>query len=139
MNVISQVTYNDADTLARLVYGEARGEPWAGQVAVATVAINRWRSGKWFAGDTIALTCTKPEQFSCFNLDDPNRAKLLAVTRADPVFQACWDAALTALAGPPVLSPRITHYKVAGTQAAWAEGQMPVAVIGHHEFYADIA
>ena len=35
---------NDAYLLARLVYGEARGEPYVGQVAVAAVVLNRVRS-----------------------------------------------------------------------------------------------
>lgn len=35
---------NDAYLLARLVYGEARGEPYTGQVAVAAVVLNRVRS-----------------------------------------------------------------------------------------------
>jgi len=32
------------DLLAHLVYGEARGEPYIGQVAVAAVVINRTRT-----------------------------------------------------------------------------------------------
>lgn len=38
---------SDLDLLAHLVYGEARGEPYAGQVAVAAVAINRTRDGRF--------------------------------------------------------------------------------------------
>lgn len=36
-------TTNETDLLARLVYGEARGEPYIGQVAVAAVVLNRVR------------------------------------------------------------------------------------------------
>lgn len=32
---------NNVNLLARLVYGEARGEPYTGQVAVAAVVLNR--------------------------------------------------------------------------------------------------
>ena len=38
---------SDVNLLARLVYGEARGEPYTGQVAVAAVVLNRVRSSKF--------------------------------------------------------------------------------------------
>ena len=42
-------TSNSSDTnlLARLIYGEARGEPYTGQVAVGAVVLNRVRSSKF--------------------------------------------------------------------------------------------
>ncbi|MBQ3552678.1 MAG: spore cortex-lytic enzyme [Clostridia bacterium] len=38
---------NDLNLLARLIYGEARGESYKGQVAVAAVVLNRVRSSKF--------------------------------------------------------------------------------------------
>lgn len=38
---------NDVYLLARLVYGEARGEPYTGQVAVASVVLNRVKSSSF--------------------------------------------------------------------------------------------
>lgn len=38
---------SDLNLLARCVYGEARGEPYTGQVAVAAVVLNRVRSSKF--------------------------------------------------------------------------------------------
>ena len=45
----SSSTSNSSDTnlLARLIYGEARGEPYTGQVAVGAVVLNRVRSSKF--------------------------------------------------------------------------------------------
>lgn len=43
----SSSTSNDAYLLARLVYGEARGEPYKGQVAVAAVVLNRVESSSF--------------------------------------------------------------------------------------------
>jgi len=45
----SGLTSNSSDTnlLARLIYGEARGEPYTGQVAVGAVVLNRVRSSKF--------------------------------------------------------------------------------------------
>ena len=40
-------TSNDLNLLARLVYGEARGEPYSGQVAVAAVVLNRVKSSSF--------------------------------------------------------------------------------------------
>ena len=38
---------SDVNLLARLIYGEARGEPYTGQVAVGAVIMNRVRSSKF--------------------------------------------------------------------------------------------
>ena len=38
---------NDLNLLSRLVYGESRGEPYAGQVAVAAVVLNRVKSSSF--------------------------------------------------------------------------------------------
>ncbi len=38
---------NDLNILSRLVYGEARGEPYTGQVAVAAVVLNRVKSSSF--------------------------------------------------------------------------------------------
>ena len=40
----SSTNSNNLNLLARLVYGEARGEPYTGQVAVAAVVLNRVKS-----------------------------------------------------------------------------------------------
>ena len=37
----------DVNLLARLVHGEARGEPYSGQVAVAAVVLNRMKSSSF--------------------------------------------------------------------------------------------
>jgi N-acetylmuramoyl-L-alanine amidase len=133
------LTYHDADVLARTIWGEARGEPWDGKIAVAAVMLNRWRSGRWFAAPTLAGTCQKPGQFSCWLDNDPNKAKLLAVTLADASLQECWSAGLTAVNGPLPFAQNVWHYLVTGTPAGWATGQAPIATIGHHSFYAGIA
>ena len=38
---------SDLNLLSKLVYGEARGEPYAGQVAVAAVVLNRVKSSSF--------------------------------------------------------------------------------------------
>jgi N-acetylmuramoyl-L-alanine amidase len=52
----------DMDYLASLVYGEARGEPFEGQVAVAAVVLNRVASPQF--GDSIAEVIFEPGAFT---------------------------------------------------------------------------
>ena len=56
---------NDLYLLARVVYGEARGEPYLGQVAVAAVVLNRVKSSKF--PNTIAGVVYEPWAFTCVN------------------------------------------------------------------------
>ena len=46
-NSNSSVNSSDLNLLSRLVYGEARGEPYNGQVAVAAVVLNRVRNSSF--------------------------------------------------------------------------------------------
>ena len=131
------------DVLARTLWGEARGEPIAGIEAVAAVVANRARiaaeRGGWWWGATIRDVCLKPWQFSCWNSGDPNRPRLLAVGRGDPVFETCVRiarrAALGLLADP---TGGATHYHAVGVGPYWAAGRSPSAVIGRHLFYNDV-
>lgn len=41
---VSQISANDQKLMANAVYGEARGEPYIGQVAIAAVILNRTKS-----------------------------------------------------------------------------------------------
>ena len=47
------MTEDDVLTLARTVWGEARGEGTEGQKAVIHTVFNRFKSGRWYAGKTI--------------------------------------------------------------------------------------
>ena len=91
----------DIDTLARTLYGEARGESRQGKIAVACVVLNRvkrkkmcgWRDINGYRVATVAATCLKPWQFSCWNKNDPNRKIIIQVTDANPKFAECLDIA----------------------------------------------
>lgn len=130
----------EADTIARTLWGEARGEGSAGMLAVAAVILNRLhvaqtRGGFWW-GSSLIQICQKPYQFSCWNKDDPNYRKLLAVDERDLHFATALRIARRAVNG--VLDDPTggaTHYHAAGITPYWAKGQTPVAVIGRHIFY----
>ncbi|MEK9724321.1 MAG: cell wall hydrolase, partial [Rhodospirillaceae bacterium] len=95
----------DEETVARTVWGEARGEPFNGKIAIAWVIRNRVEldlhgdeKPDWW-GEGYEAVCLKPWQFSCWNANDPNREKLLAVTDADAMYRDSLDAARLVIAG----------------------------------------
>lgn len=132
------IDFRDLDVMSRTIFGEARGEPIQGQIAVANVIVNRFRSGKWFAGKTIADTCQKPMQFSCWNEGDPTRARMVSATITD--LQPFYDIAINVLWGA-INDPSLgaTHYYADTIAApAWSKGKIPTTKIGHHLFFKDI-
>jgi hypothetical protein len=139
--------------VALTLWGEARGEDHQGRLMVADVIENRfdraraYRARKGCAhrwGETPAAICTKAWQFSTWNENDPNRAKLRRVTEATPVFAECLEIA------DALLSNRLgedrtggaTHYlnpevvrAAAGRLPDWATEDARTAIHGHHHFY----
>lgn len=74
-------TEKDRDILARTLWGGARGEGTAGQIAVAWTIKNRVIDGKtssWW-GECYAGVCQKPWQFSCWNKTDQKYQFLIGV------------------------------------------------------------
>ena len=73
----------DEDQLVRTVYGEARGEPVAGQQAVASVIKTRMGLGKQGVQDVVFA----PNQFEAWS-DPKNRPGIEALSPTDPQYQA---------------------------------------------------
>jgi len=123
--------------LARNVYFEARGEPAAGQYAVAEVTMNRKASGRY--SDTV---CGVVHQKNW----DPLRKRYVGAfswTEFDSVppptgeeWLRAWEVAEAVYYGreAPVLEGALffhaTHIK-----PDWARGKRPLARIGGHVFY----
>jgi spore germination cell wall hydrolase CwlJ-like protein len=129
--------HNDLDILTRTIWGEARGEGPVGWAAVAWVVRNRaaHRPAAWW-GSTVSGVCLKPRQFSCWNTDDPNAAKLKALATDDARYQQILGVAAQVMNGSLADPTRGADcYQVIGTNAWWSKGRTPVEVIGHHEFY----
>lgn len=135
---------SDLDTLARTIWAEARGEGVAGMEAVAAVIMNRVKADlgndkkpDWW-GEGVEGVCKKPWQFSCWNMDDPNRDKLLSVSDRDPWFRTAQEVAKRALDGSLADPTKgATHYLVdrLADVTSWSKGKEPVAKIGRHLFY----
>jgi N-acetylmuramoyl-L-alanine amidase len=129
----------EIDTLARTLWGEARGEGTAGMEAVANVVLNRVKiatenNGRWWWGTNIIQVCQKPYQFSCWNRSDPNFQKLQAVDGKDLYFATAMRIAARAESLKDATNGA-THYHARGTDPYWARGETPVAAIGNHIFY----
>lgn len=125
------------DTLARTVWGEARGCGSAGMQRVTNVIINRADHPSWW-GRSIVGVCTQPWQFSCRNKGDPNLPKLLAVTDADHEFAIAIGLAHRAVAGqlPDLTGGADSYYALSmKTPPDWATTAKRTAMDAWHAFY----
>ena len=139
---------SEEDVFARTLWGEARGEPREGRIAVACVILNRVaraqdhrrRKGtRFWWGETAKEVCLKPFQFSCWLAADPNLPKMLAVTDADKDFAACLAIARDALAGRLVdTTGGATHYiNPRLVDPSWAKSMIETTRIGRHAFFRE--
>lgn len=114
-----ELTWEEQQLLAKLIWLEARGEPKEGQQAVAEVVLNRLVSGKY--GDTLSEVIYGEGQF--------RTTKFLKDADA---WQAQYDAIDRALEGPYVLPMDVVHF------ATYPENNHIWGKIGGHYFcYAD--
>ncbi|UVL42511.1 cell wall hydrolase [Pseudomonas sp. B21-040] len=138
------VTEKDRNILARTLWGEARGESLAGQIAVAWTIRNRVFDGKtssWW-GEGYAGVCQKPYQFSCWNKNDPNFAYL---SGAKPIplreFTQARIAADQVIDGKvPDPTGGATHYYAIAmkTPPAWAAKAKQTLKLNGHVFFKDV-
>jgi len=124
------------DVVARTIWGEARGEGETGMQAVACVIANRVARPGWWGRDWRGV-CLAPYQFSCWNTNDPNLAKLSLVTAADPAFAAALEIAAAAVTGQlGDITNGATNYHTLAIHPSWADAMTETARIGGHVFYA---
>lgn len=138
--VLTVTDNSESDVLARTIWGEARGEGYAGMQAVANVIMNRVKRGGWY-GLTITEVCKKPKQFSCWNANDPNYVKIKNVTTDNNQFLQAVEIARQAVAGTlPDITSGATEYHATNIKPAWNYAKLEeVGVIGNHKFYRSIA
>lgn len=125
----------EIDTLARTIWGEARGEGTQGMQAVANVIMNRVNGLSWF-GQTIEGVCKKPKAFSCWNSNDPNSSLCQAVNESDPYFVHCKNIAQMAVNGQLIdITKGANHYHAKNIRPYWADDTKRTCIIGNHIFY----
>lgn len=110
-----ELTWEEQQLLAKLIWLEARGEPAEGQQAVAEVVLNRLVSGKY--GKTLSDVIYDEGQFRTVPF----------LKDAEP-WQAQYDAIDDALEGPYILPIDVVHF------ATYAENENVWGKIGGHYF-----
>ncbi len=113
---------SDINLLARLVYGEARGESYTGQIAVAAVVLNRVKNSAF--PNTISGVIYQPYAFTAVNDGQinltPDQKAINAVKEAmngyDPTYGALY------------------YYNPATATSAWIFSRKTTVQIGRHVF-----
>lgn len=113
--------------LARNIYYEARGEPLAGQYAVAEVTMNR--TGSAFYPNTV---CEVVHQKSAFSWTD---LRALPVPGGEPWRRAQEVAEDVYYQRRAPTLPSALHYHATYVNPVWAKERERVAQLGRHVFY----
>jgi cell wall hydrolase len=125
---------SDRRAMAATIWGEARGEPLNGKIAVACVIRNRAANPGWW-GKGVAGVCTAKWQFSCWF--DGQAPRVRTVDESDRRFIECLHIADDVLGGE-IDDPTggADHYYADTIDAPhWARDCVPTTVIGRHRFF----
>lgn len=115
-------TSRDVDLLAHLIHGEARGEPYIGQVAVAAVVLNRVRDSRF--PNTIAGVIYQPGAFDAVADGQIN---------LEPTSQS-YKAARDAMNGWDPTYGCIYYYNPQTATSKWIWSRQIMLTIGKHNF-----
>lgn len=116
------IVSSDHRLLAKLVYAEARGEPYKGQVAVAAVVLNRVESSSF--PNTISGVIYQRYAFTCVNNGSINNTPDNTAIRA----------ALDALNGWDPTGGCLYYYNPKTATDDWIRSRTVQTVIGNHSF-----
>ena len=111
------------------IFQEARGEPFAGKIAVGEVIRNRAKH----SNKTVAEVVLKPEQFSGFNTNDPNRTPSFLIDDGDPVVKECATAWLASETSN-LTEGATNYYNPDIATPSWASAMKDPIHIGSHLF-----
>lgn len=115
---------SDVQLLARAINGEARGEPYEGQVAVGAVILNRVKSPKF--PNTIAGVIYEPGVFTAVSDGQIN----VAISEGSTVVKAARDA----LNGWDPSGGAIYYFNPATATNKWIWSRPLIKTIGKHRF-----
>lgn len=131
---------SSVDVLARTGWAENRSGGIEGMQSVINAILNRAAHPCWWGRDVISV-CLKPWQFSSWNENDPNRAKLLAITADDPQFSEALKIAARAVLGTlPDLTDGSDSYYAASmeTEPEWAAKSIFTVELAGQRFYRTV-
>ena len=115
---------SDVQLLARAINGEARGEPYEGQVAVGAVILNRVKSSKF--PNTIAGVIYEPGAFTAVSDGQIN----VAISESSTVVKAARDA----LNGWDPSGGALYYFNPATATNKWIWSRPLIKTIGKHRF-----
>lgn len=118
----STTSTSDLNLLSRLVYAEARGEPYEGQVAVAAVVLNRVESSSF--PNTIAGVIYQSGAFSVVNDGQINLEPDTTARKAAQDALNGWDPSYGS----------IYYFNPDTATSAWIWSRPHVITIGKHRF-----
>ena len=113
---------NNLNLLAHIIHGEARGEPYVGQVAVGAVILNRVRDSRF--PNTIAGVIYQPGAFEAVADGQINL----------PPNETSYKAARDALNGWDPTGGAIYYYNPATAKSKWIWTREIITTIGKHNF-----
>ncbi len=121
---VSVGNFNDSEvyTLARLINGEARGEPYIGQVAVGAVVLNRVKSPSF--PNSISGVIFQPGAFDAVSDGQ------MWLTPSDDSIRAARDA----MNGWDPTGGALYYYNPATATSGWIWTRQITLVIGRHNF-----
>lgn len=114
----------DLQLIARAVNGEARGEPYEGQVAVAAVILNRVRHPSF--PNTIAGVIYQPGAFTAVSDGQIN----VPIDPKSTIYKACSDA----MNGWDPSGGAIYYFNPKTATNKWIWSRPVVKTIGNHRF-----
>ena len=115
---------HDVALLAKVISAEARGEPYAGQVAVGAVILNRVEHPAF--PSTLAGVVYQPGAFTCMSDGQIDQ----------PVAESARRAAQEALNGSDPSGGAIYYFNPATATSTWIWSRPLITVIGKHRFCA---
>ncbi len=123
-NQTQSSTYSDADInlLARLIYGEARGESYVGQVAVGAVVLNRIKSASF--PNTMAGVIYQSYAFTAVDDGQINLTPNATAKKAAQDAINGWDPSYGAL----------YYYNPSTATSSWIFTRKTTVTIGNHVF-----
>lgn len=113
---------SDIALLARLIYAEARGESYTGQVAVGAVVLNRVKSSSF--PNTISGVIYQPYAFTCVQDGQINLSPNSTATSAAKDAMNGWDPSYGSL----------YYYNPSVATSKWIFSRKTVVTIGKHVF-----
>ena len=115
-------TSNDVALLARLISAEARGEPYAGQVAVGAVVLNRIKHPSF--PNSLSGVIYQSGAFTCLTDGQFDKA----------VSDSAYKAAQDAMNGWDPSGGAIYYFNPATASSSWIWSRPLIVTIGKHRF-----